>query len=72
MITFTQISIIDTETGEIIGSKKQRVCFFDIPAGEKLLNAWLQSFLRGLRTNRHLALHIDCLPEELPQQLTIF
>lgn len=54
-----KVSIVDTDTGEILGKASKTVTFFGFADGEKMAFSWFNSFLRGCSKGRNLSMTIN-------------
>lgn len=67
-----KIDMVDVMTGEILTRSKSSSYNTDVPKDDEILTRYLESFKRGLRKGRSLALCITCTEYQIPVQLNLF
>lgn len=69
-----EISLVNADTGEVLGKSKRAVRLSDVPLtpleGNKLIGNWIGSMLRGFKQVPNLALQFVLTDFSAPRQLT--
>lgn len=67
-----KIDMVDAKTGEILTHSKTSSYNTEVPKDDEVFTRYFDSFKRGLRKGRSLALCISCTEYQIPVQLNLF